>query len=300
MKSSLLYFFTILLILLVSCEKELNIDMYGIAPQLVINSKVFQDSTFKVDVYRTALVTENHINLWYIDSAKVNLYSDSVFIETLQLKELGRYTGQYRAKPNTHYEIKVEVNGYPSATTSTKTLDKVQILRLDSLGMSIDPETKETIFNFSVRFKDDAENRNYYMIDFTQGREIGGSTSSIYSKDPAIEIGGEGFAYGGYGAMYFSDELFNGEEYSLSICVPEYEAYGGFTVNLCHVTPEYFKYIQTYNAQSEADGMEMFFQAVQVYNNVKNGLGIFGVLSSYTQHYKLEWTDESGGRFENK
>lgn len=297
MKNKIQYLLLISLsILFTSCEKELDIDLPDASTQLVINSKVFQDSVFRVNVYRTALVNENRKNLWYIDSAKVSLYGNGAFIENLQLEELGLYTGQQRVKPHTNYEIKTEVDGFRTAVTKTKTLDRVEILHLDSLGTSIDPKTKATIYTFAVRFKDNKETKDYYMIDFTEDREIGGKSSEIYSKDPAIEVGGGGFTHPEgnttYGSMYFSDELFNGKEYALSICVPEYKTLEGFTINLCHITPEYFKYIQTYEAQREADGMEIFFQAVQVYNNVENGLGIFGAISSYTQRYQHKWEGE--------
>ncbi len=298
MKNEILYLLLISLsILFASCEKELDIDMPNATTQLVINSKVFQDSVFRVNVYRTAFVNENRKNLWYIDTAKVDLYANNDFIETLQLEELGLYAGQHRVEANTQYEVKVTVDGYPTATAATKTLDRVPILRLDSLGTSIDPESQETIYNFAVRFNDNKETKDYYMIDFTEDREIGGKNSAIFSKDPAIEVGGGGFTHPEgnttYGSMYFSDELFNGTEYAFSICVPEYKIHEGFTINLCHITPEYFKYIQTYEAQSEADGMEMFFQSVQVYNNVENGLGIFGVLSSYTLEHSIGWSEGS-------
>ncbi len=291
------YLLTILPLFFASCEKELDINMPGAYSQLVINSKVFQDSIFKVDVYRTALVNENRKNLWYIDTAKVDLYGNNDFIETLQLEKLGRYIGQHRVEANTQYEVKVTVNGYPTATSKTTALDRVPILRLDSLGKNIDPETEEIVYNFAVRFKDNKGTKDYYMIDFTEDREIGGANSQIYSNDPAIEIGKEGFTYPdgvtSYSAMYFSDELFNGEEYALAFCVPEYKAHSGFTINLCHITPGYFRYIQTYDSQNEADGMEMFFHAVQVYNNVENGLGIFGILSSHTIRHKLKLMDDN-------
>lgn len=281
--------------MMISCEKELDINLPGVAPKIVINSKVFQDSVFRADIYRTSIVTEYHNNLWYIDSAKVDLYSNGVFIETLKLDSLGRYSGQHRVEANANYKLNVEVNKFPTAHSQITVLDKVPIIRLDSIGTMIDVETKGIFYKFAICFKDNENTNDYYMIDFTDDREIEGKSSEIFSNDPAIEVGGEGFTSFGsttYSSMYFSDELFNGKEYSFSINVPEYKIYEGFTVNLCHVTPEYFKYIQTYNAQSEADGMEMFFQAVQVYNNIENGLGVFGALSTYTHKYQFESSDD--------
>ncbi len=290
MKNTILNILPVLFLFFMSCEKELNINIPRSSHKIVVNSKIFEDSLFVANVYRTSLINENSENLAYIDSAKVSLYSDEVFIETLQLKEFGNYIGQHRVMPNTNYKIKVEVDGFATATAQTQTLHKVEILKLDSLGLSVDPETKERYYKFAVHFKDNEKSKDYYMIDFTEDGEIGSQNSVIYSKDPAIEVGGGNFMHSDetttYGRMYFSDDLFNGDEYAFSIYVPENEIYGGFTVNLCHITYEYFKYVQTYSAQNEGDGLEMFFQAVQVYNNVHNGLGIFGAISSYTQSYE--------------
>lgn len=283
--------------MIISCEKELEISLPTTPPKLVVNSKLFQDSTFIVRVFRTSLINENHNNLWYIDTATVNVYSNNTFIETLKMESRGKYTGEHRIKPNTYYQLRVEANGFPTASSETETLDKVQIIKIDSLGTFVDAKTQVPIFKFAIHFKDNKDAKDYYMVDFSEYTSVGGETSPIYSKDPAIEVEDKGFTSDGitsYGSFYFSDEIFNGEEYAFSIYVPQYKVYEGFTVNLCHITPEYYKYIQTYKAQSESDGLSMFFQAVQVYSNIENGLGIFGAISSCSQKYEYEYPDDGG------
>ena len=193
------------------------------------------------------------------------------FIEALELDSLGKYRGTHRIKPNTIYTIKVAVNGFPEATAKTTTLSKTQIIRIDSIGKVTDSETQQTMYKFAVIFKDNDTKNDFYMVDFSE-YSVGNENTPISSKDPSIEVGKDGYTNDDgttdYWSFYLSDELFNGNEYGFSFFVPEYKVYEGFTVNLSHITPEYFKYIQTLDAQNKGDGLEMFYQAVQVYNNV--------------------------------
>ncbi len=296
MKTKILYPLFAFIAIICSCERELEIDLPNTPPQIVINSRLFQDSTFSVNVFRTSLINENHTNLWYVDTARVSVYNNNEWIENLTLNSRGNYIGTHCTKANADYRLEVAVKGYSTATVSTKTLDKVPIIRLDSIGPFVDAEAQEKFFNFAIRFKDNSHTKDYYMLDFSEYTAVGSEISRIFSKDPAIEIGGDGYIYPGeeikyYSNFYFSDELFNGQEYALSICVPQYKVNEGFTVNLSHISPEQFKYAQTIDAYNESTGdqMSLFFQAVQVYGNVENGLGILGTFSSYTQRYEYEY-----------
>ncbi len=281
----------IITISITSCEKEIDINIKNSPPKIVINSKIFEDSTVSANIYRTSYINEYNHNLWYIDTAIVKLYNENILIEELTLDSLGKYSGKQRIKPNSNYTISASVRGFETATSQITTLYKVPFLSIDSLGASINVETQKTVYRFCIKFKDDGATNDYYMIDFSDNA-VGTESTEIYSNDPAIEVGKDGYTYPDgitwYWNFYFSDELFNGNEYTFTFLVPQYKVDEGFNVNLSHITKAYFKYIQTYEAQNSKDGLEMFYQAIQVSNNIKNGMGVFGAISSYTKKYQPE------------
>jgi hypothetical protein len=89
-------------------------------------------------------------------------------------------------------------------------------------------------------------------------------------------------------AIFFRDALFNGTSKELHLFISsEYllpvVGRNGDTlypsVELYHVPEAYFRYLKSYQFASENNG-NPFAEPTNVYSNVKNGYGIFSIISA--------------------
>jgi hypothetical protein len=167
----------------------------------------------------------------------------------------------------------------------------------------------------SLKFSDPADEENYYRLEI--GYRIGESFShpvsngdtvnyvqvmdysfnytGIESDDPVFSSNDNAdemlFESSNSGFTLFSDELFNGKTYDLTFFLNQSILYdiqkldfakGDFyiiTFQLQNLTKDayyYFKSVGSFGWYSEG----LFSEPVQVYNNINNGLGIFGGYSS--------------------
>ena len=115
----------------------------------------------------------------------------------------------------------------------------------------------------------------------------------LYSSDPvfnSFEI--TSFIDNEYSANteynVFSDALFQGDSYTLSF-YSDYVYYGcddkHFVIDLHYIDENYFKYLQSYDAYNNSDLGELTYlisEPIQIYSNVKGGIGIVGAMGRAT------------------
>lgn len=120
-------------------------------------------------------------------------------------------------------------------------------------------------------------------------------SSYFNSNDPIFSFETEnansyifGSSWNQYGI--FSDELINGKEYELNFYQstgysdeyefrPELGEFRDYTIILQSITRDMFLYLKSIDLQEFNDDLP-FTEPVPIYNNVENGLGIFGSYSS--------------------
>ena len=137
--------------------------------------------------------------------------------------------------------------------------------------------------NLDITLNDPA-NKNYYMLEVFETDTFYPSDSGInyyylFIDDPAIGEKQNAIA------VLFNDEFFNGKSYRLTVKFDSYllNANPGYPVyvKLTSVNEDFYLYKKTFAAHLNNQG-NPFAEPVQVYNNIKNGFGIFGGFSSYT------------------
>jgi hypothetical protein len=88
----------------------------------------------------------------------------------------------------------------------------------------------------------------------------------------------------------FSDDLFDGKQYSLKFSINEYKDYYGegqkdikkeVYINLQTISKGYYLYLRTRDASDNSN--DFFSEPIQIFNNVEGGIGILG---SYTSSVK--------------
>jgi len=246
---------------------------------------------------------------WY-ESGKHDEYDTTFFYTTTSTKAL----------PGATYQLEVRHPNFETARCETTIPPQIQITGLDtSSTYELAGNTESMQFNFTVHLSDPSENNNYYRIMVYQqvGRKYEDYTNEdttsyiginnwglahIKSNDPVFineNEDADNEIIGGSLNSYdvFSDELFNGENYKLKFQIiyaamwsggggerePEYKIEPGefyhFTVELQSMSRETYLYFKSVDSQQSVNDLP-FIEPVPVFNNVENGMGIFGSYSS--------------------
>lgn len=300
------------LISILSCKKEVNIDIPNNERKIVLNSVLFADSVFSVNIYKSNHIQDKTLALLYLNNAKVDILEGGNLLETLKLDSAGCYIGDkgILAQEGHNYEIVVNVPNLKQVKAKVGVLKQVPIISIDSIGeeqYDFDHRGEMDVNKFTiyqVKFKDIPNEKNYYrlkvnlplVVDTLYNYDSTKYTIykhyadvGIQTEDPVIELTNETDGY-----YYFSDILFDGKEYNFNISImPDFvsdiysedgmsfktvkESYkDDITISLEHISYEMFIYMKSVVIQHNTQGAELFFQAAPVYINVEDGFGIVG------------------------
>jgi len=174
---------------------------------------------------------------------------------------------------------------------------------------------KSGYLNFRIQIKDPSLQPNYYRLILKNIQVYKHNGNEFRRSSFFVPINLEGFedVNGSVLGMItgeeqmsiqqlFTDEMFNGKEFTLKfktdymkqIILPAYNDYfpggllpdpettieGYYTVNLQSISKEMYLYLKS-KEEAESTMNGLFTEPVQVYNNIKNGVGILG---SYTNN----------------
>jgi len=342
MKSSLIkYIVIVLTVVFSSCEKVIDFDGKIPDPMLVVNCVIVPDSVITVHLTRSKFFLSKSYEFTNVENATVNMYINNSELEELKYIGDGVYQSAKTAKANDIVKITAEKAGLNSVESEVVVQPMITILSVDTTWVSTEytgpiydslyNEIGKSTYakvNVRVRFKDDGNEQNYYQL-FVQKR------TTDYYKVKTGEIY-EQVLYNSWDIEYddvvfgntqsetdilglsgnalnrsFSDELFNGKEYSLSFSTmgSKTEYFDGKTptdkpagkedieISLNRLSKSYYLYLRSANASMNVD---FFSEPVQVYSNVKDGLGILGsYTTTFNQFYLGEFLGYSGGYYGN-
>lgn len=299
----------IIIALSLSCRKEINIDIPDNERKIVLNTIVMNDSVFSANVFRSNHINDDIYNALYLNNATVNVLENGNLLEILALDTAGYYKGTTTIAQEGHeYEINVSVPNLESVKAKAKLLPKIPIISIDSTGEYVESGTDGKEYGvltiYQVSFQDPPNEKNYYRLKVNlpiiTDTIIYDSDTIIYthtaytgykSEDPSIEVWDWIDGY-----FYFSDLLFDGDEYKFDILIEVYFSeelhfedgrvefnnivVEDISISLEHISNDLFNYMKSVDMQYETQGMEMFFQAVPVFINVENGFGILGTANA--------------------
>ncbi|MGB3587088.1 MAG: DUF4249 domain-containing protein [Tunicatimonas sp.] len=300
---------TIGILVLVACQKDIEIDIAQEAPRLAIYSMLQPDSLVSVWVSHSKSVTDAS-RIRAVTEAQVIVSSDQGLVETLTLVDSMR--GQYRAnfapQPGVAYHLSVTAESYPPAEATTTVPIPVS---LADVSYTIVPANKPTQYRddtnfadtvtryaFALTFSDPASEKNYYMVsnalqywgvlgayqssegEWVTEYDTLETIASNHSVDPAVQdlesLTSE--PYRGYQDYYFTDELFNGLEYTFDYKAEVDEAFPlSMVVTLTTYHEDAYQYVRTSWQQEYFD--DLLFEIVPLAQNIKGGYGIFGSFS---------------------
>ena len=293
-----------LFITLSACEKALDIELPSIESKLVINSYMITDEYW--DAQSQFLLVSNSIegmgtldDFIYTDSIPVISYANAVVHEinnenNMIISEYPLdfshncycYTNpSFTPKPNTTYQLNVNVDTYPTIT-STETMPSKPIYSIIDfeLKTNIDESSEGELCQFNIKLKDIPNQKNYYKLKIMMINTSSSKAKACTYKvdDPAFLIPINRYSssntyYKGKNG-YFSDELFEGEEKSLFVEVEKPEGiYDHFYIEVTSYSENLYEFNLTRKEQNRDSNNFIFnSEAIFIDSNIEGGYGIFG------------------------
>lgn len=268
-----LVFVSILCLLLTACERVVNIDMPAHTP-VVVNGLFYADSTWRIRVARAWAIGEYIHGMStnkLIEDASVTIIPAGGDPVALAYDTDGYYISPLKAKAGEQYELAVYVPGEPLITSSTVLPPPVTIDRVE-----ISEEGYKTVV--TLEFTDIPGPTSY---EIKLGSELH-SGYDMQCDDPDVHIEtywipqGDNAAVLGPTYLSISDRNFQGQKKTLRVTT----GYGDVKVIILRtLSGDYAQYRSTSVKQQETYE-DPFAQPIPVYNNIGNGVGIFGGLST--------------------
>lgn len=227
------------LILLASCEKDIEFKGEMSKPLLVVNGFITPDSVIKVQVSKSRFfLSKAERTFPKVTDAKVSLYINNSLLETIPHTAEGMYVSSIKPLPGDVVKIVVEKSGETTVNSETTVPKKVFIVKIDTLNSKIiytsgyydggtyqtDSAHTSTETNMLLKFSDNINERNFYRISMriVEHYEDSIAEKSHYLSSDDIVFGTDntnpldgGFSYNRY--YEFSDDVFNGKNYGLKI-----------------------------------------------------------------------------------
>jgi hypothetical protein len=297
-----------------SCETTEKIDDFPLRPaRLVANCYFAADSVWEVQVSQSLSVLDN-ANLKLVEDARVLLYRDSTFIDTIRKD----FDGLYRSAVSLpvekrKYSIQVTTPKFKtplsaSAVTPARVpiSDVTLTIRDSSIYRERWPGEEEHIYGdiegeFGVVIDDPGDTENYYELRIYQTSTYEyWEFDSLYTyverylmnfgtDDPVAEDYGSDNEY--LNSILFSDEIFNGQKYEVTLKFDDWinSNYKIYSFELKSLTREGYLYRRTIEKYEQSSG-DPFSEPVVIYSNIENGYGIFAgyALSDYHKQLNFE------------
>ncbi len=290
-------------VLLASCETIIEYELPESETKLVMNTVFNQDSVWVVQLSESKNILDTG-NLKKVSGAIVNLSDNQGNTELLIHQGNGVYKSTLGTVPQlgVEYIVTAEKPGFEAIEASGNLPSPVAIIDIDTT-----PSLRDgyNYYDTRVRFKDPAGERNYYSLEvyFTQQLTLQYDSiiQSIQESYPLYYFSEESeftdnLVYT-FDAIYFSDDLFDGQTYQLKVNVERpylYEEPPFFIVNsaqidyrLKSISEELYLYERSRTEQSFSS-FDPFAQPAQVFSNIENGFGIFAGYSTDTYSIVLK------------
>ncbi|MCF8299222.1 MAG: DUF4249 domain-containing protein [Saprospiraceae bacterium] len=257
---------TLIILVLTSCEKTVtNVDLPEIEPKLVVQSFISpQDKEIKVYVSESKPVFGESNNNSYefppISNASV-IISDGTNTKTLVFNSSKGYyfisATNFAIVAGGTYTLNVSTpNGMKSDASCTVPTNHPTTFEITSIEYDVNNQKGQNVVK--TRFKDIAGEDNYYRI-FAYNKFANAPGDTIYEQ-----------LYSEYGEELFSDNN-QGEWISHQFYFYEGKV-NKLQFDILNVDEHYYKYHKSvFNSDFESP----FSEAVLVYSNINNGLGVF-------------------------
>ncbi len=290
-------FFTVFL--LFSCTREIPFNV-NIDTKIVVNSIYSTDSVIKLRISTSGAITEPY-NGSYIPFKVLVYENDQLKFDSFVSSRI--VNTSIRPVESNKYKIEVATAGYNSVQATDSVPSKVRITNADFVFPIAVDEYGDYLGEAQVTFTDPGEDKNYYeLLFFFKDRHFWTNFNDYPITDKVLLNEGNLDYYPS--SIFFSDELINGQTYTMKI-----RGMVGATINSDGIKPTgelyaelrsvsknyylYRKYLTRHlfsKQQQDKDFYDYLYNSepVDMYSNIENGYGIFAGYQSYVKQLRLK------------
>jgi hypothetical protein len=309
-------FIAAMLFLCVSCEKVLEFDGEASDPYVALYSAVEADSTLSMRLtYSRFFLSTDSFRV--VNNADIHMYRNG---EEMQLgdNDSNFYHFYCRPQPGDTLSVAVNVPGYTRGTVTAGT--RVPLApTVEYTGCDVvTDDGHEVFYDIHLRLKD-PKWHNYYslkMLTLTQGHHarLGDykySGCQFECNDPlltdmALPTSLEELDDDTFTELTFNDDDFDGKTFDFTIrCrqipfgAPNDDNIPLYKVQLSAINEDLYRYTVTQQSSVNTTEVSRYLEeAVQVFSNVKNGMGVFGAKT--TKQIAIPITARHANDKENK
>ncbi len=322
-----LIFILIAAIVLVSCEKQIDIDIKDQEQKVVVKAQNDADSlimvnlTYSRPVYGTFYVRNGEDYFPAINNATVTLTVDGAATETAT-RNGGNYTFTHIPQPGEQLALDIAIPGREAVTATTTVPLKPIVSEFDTVYITQDIDYFPAIF---LTLNDRAATEDYYAIRMREIYTVivinRDDNNNIISRDTSVEEHYRYFSCSDYlivdgtginvdiedptatntfygGELLFTDGKINGQSHRIRLDVGVRNNYDNYkdgdiithssiVVEVIALSRDLYLYRQTMNSYDDDVLLAFFSEPVQIHSNIKGGIGIFGVASKVTHRFYL-------------
>jgi hypothetical protein len=244
-------FIGLMLLLLASCEKDIEFNGEVTEPLMVINAIIPQDSLFEIRVTKSRFFMQYEDTFETVKNATVELYVNGVLNDTMAHAGNGLYTSNYKLNEGDWVRIVSQAPNLKTCTAEMQIVQPVTLVKLDTsivinseypivdyqydddLGFLIDTIgwTSSCTINCKLTLSDKPNEENFYRLVifnklyndsvhyninynwFERTDVVFGEGNQVGNDMVEVENG----SYNMYGT--FTDELFDGKNYPLTFSI---------------------------------------------------------------------------------
>lgn len=266
---------SVFLLLFVSCEQVIDLDLPQPVPTLVVNALLVPGKAISVSVSSNIPALSNAAPP-FISNATVLLYVDGYLRDSLAYNGTGEYTSMIGAEPGHMWRLDVSAPGYKSVSAVAQLPNPVKLSSArygESISSPDVPGEMEQGMNITFT---DPPGPNYYGVQIFYGDSL------QYQGDVWFRPRGTVFDTNEEPSdmAFFTDERVEGKQVTLNLYTPPRSYYNGkpFIVVLRSLSADYYKFLETKKTYNDTHD-NPFAEPAPIYTNIQNGLGIMGAYS---------------------
>ncbi len=288
----------ILILLITSCVKEVNLRDFADEDKLVISSYLTTDSCFKV--YLSKTFNQIDTGMFFIDGAEISIFDEyNTNIENLIISETGTYISKnIKIEEGKKYTIKTN---YKEQEIWAK--DSIpfasEIIELKFTGNIIYTDDGDNNLEIEITFTDDTNQSNYYeiasyikCIDTTvfdnlwyYENEFNKYQKGYFESNDEIILCEDYELTDIFSINIFSDNCFAGNIQKIKFYYSPTKLSGSNYINdhvlkiyLRTISKNYYLYKKSLTKHIEGQYSDFWYgvaNPINLYSNVNNGFGIF-------------------------
>lgn len=269
--------------IIVSCEKTINMEIPNKGRKLVLNSIINDTGFVSVSLHKSRFILDNS-DFPIVNNATIVLWENNIIVDTLIETGNGIYSSKIIPKKENKYFIEAKKE---DLIVSSETImpNSVNAYIRDTLRINKD---QNNYLRVRITIEDPGNIENYYAVgvNFIPNDTITKFNGFQYNLYYSIDENVFDFFDGTLALL--SDKKFNGANFTANLYFEEYMlGYldGHLQVYIMNVHKDLYQYIVSSNNQVYS--FSPFSEPVFVPNNIKGGYGIFSSLTIQSDSIKL-------------